>query len=65
MTNKIGQTAGEVWRLLEKNHQITLAQLKKKISGSPDLINQSLGWLAREGKVNIEEKGKSVKISLN
>ena len=64
MIGEIAQTAGQVWNLLNENGETTLAQLKKKVNGSTDLVTQGIGWLAREDKLNIEKKGNSLKISL-
>ncbi|MEL6821353.1 MAG: winged helix-turn-helix domain-containing protein [Calditrichota bacterium] len=64
MANLIGTTAGDVWRYLEENGETTLTTLKKKVEGGGDLVNQAVGWLARENKIEIIRKGRSVKIKL-
>lgn len=60
----IGAAAGEVWRLLSEKGQQTLAAVKKGSNASPDEVLMAVGWLAREGKLHFETKGRSVKISL-
>ncbi|MGH1366156.1 MAG: winged helix-turn-helix domain-containing protein [Calditrichia bacterium] len=64
MANLIGTTAGELWQYLEENGETTLATLKKKVSGGSDLVNQAIGWLARENKLEVIRKGRSVKVKL-
>ncbi len=64
MIQDIGETAGRLWHILNSNDTMSLAQLKKRIGGSSDLVNQAIGWLAREDKVKIEKKGNSIRISL-
>ncbi len=64
MIDEIGSTAGRIWDALGNNGGLSLAQLKRKIGGSPDLLNQAIGWLAREDKIAVEKKGNSVKLSL-
>ena len=64
MVGEISQTAGRIWHVLQENGETTLSQLKKKVDGSTDTINQSIGWLAREDKLNIEKKGNSLKLVL-
>ena len=48
MIYEIGETAGRVWQILNENGQTTLTQLKKKVNGSADLLNQAIGgWLVK------------------
>ena len=62
--NEIGETAGLVWTTLSKSGPMSLAQLVKKLGKPRDLVMQALGWLAREGKISIEEDGRRRIISL-
>jgi len=61
---EIGEAAGEVWRVLSEGGPMTMAKLVKAVGEQRDTVMQALGWLAREGKVNIEEEGRSRVISL-
>ena len=61
---EIGETAGAVWRLLDKNGPLTLAKLIKDADLPRDTIMQALGWLAREDKIDIEENGRTRTVSL-
>jgi hypothetical protein len=60
----IGTIAGGVWHTLEKNGPMSLAKLGKEIDAPRDIVMQAVGWLAREGKVEIEETGRGRFISL-
>lgn len=52
----IGENAGTIWRLLYGDHRKWTYQEIKETSGLPDReINAAIGWLAREGKIQIEE----------
>ena len=56
--NNIGNNAGVVWNALNANGKMTETKLKKETGlGSADFYT-ALGWLAREGKINVvvEEK---------
>lgn len=64
MINNIGETAGQVYQVLKKNGELTLARLKTVTKVTDFLLSASIGWLARENKVQINQKGKSVKVSL-
>jgi hypothetical protein len=61
---QVGETAGEVWHLLNQNGPQTLAQLKKKLNGGADLLNFAVGWLAREEKVDIVRESRTYRIHL-
>jgi hypothetical protein len=65
MNDKIGQAAGQIWQILAKSQEsVNLATLAKKADTSSQLTQLALGWLAREGKVKFEEKGKVLYVSL-
>ncbi len=64
LTEGIGETAGAIWRLLDNEGPVSVAQLVKKVGEPRDTVMQGLGWLAREGKVQIEEVGRKRTVSL-
>lgn len=61
---QIGETAGLVWHVLEKSGPMTLAKLAKELSAPRDVVMQAVGWLAREGKIEIQESKRKRTISL-
>jgi hypothetical protein len=60
----IGETAGVVWRVLSEKGPLSMARLVKAVGEPRDTVMQALGWLAREGKVWIEDEGRSRIVSL-
>lgn len=60
----VGETAGKVWQTLSTDGPLTLAELRKKISSSADLVPLAIGWLAREDKVNITPEKRTLRIQL-
>ena len=51
--NNIGNNAGVIWNVLNANGKMTETKLKKESGlGSADFYT-ALGWLAREGKINV------------
>lgn len=56
MINSIGENAGLVWNYLSENQESTLANLKKVLDLKGDTAALAVGWLAREGKVQIGKK---------
>ena len=61
---QIGKTAGQVWNILDKDGPTSLAKLAKQIDAPRDIVMQAVGWLAREGKVEIEETNRGRTVSL-
>jgi winged helix-turn-helix protein DUF2582 len=61
---QVGVTAGKVWHSLNDFGPQTVAQLKKKLNGSGELVGFALGWLAREDKIDISLEKKSFKVAL-
>jgi hypothetical protein len=61
---QVGETAGKIWNVLNDEGPQTIAQLKKKLNGSGELLSYALGWLAREDKVDITQEKKMVKVAL-
>ena len=59
-----GETAGLVWKILNENGSLSMAKLVKAVGGPRDVVMQALGWLAREGKIWIEEDGRTRVVSL-
>jgi len=64
LRTQVGDTAGKIWHALNEEGPQTLAQLKKKLNGSGELVGFALGWLAREDKVEISQDKKSFKVAL-
>jgi hypothetical protein len=60
----IGQTAGDIWRVLSERGGQSMAGLKKSVDAPEELILAALGWLAREDKLAFETNGRSVTVSL-
>jgi hypothetical protein len=63
-TEQVGVTAGKVWHILKDHGPQSLAQVKKKLNGSGELVGFALGWLAREDKVEISLEKKTFKVAL-
>ena len=57
--DQIGEIAGRVWHCLSENGPMSFAKLAKQIDAPRDVIMQAIGWLAREGKVEIEERNRA------
>jgi hypothetical protein len=64
MIIEIGIIAGDIWYYLDQHGSVTLSVLVKGIGKSRDNVLMSLGWLAREGHVLLEQLSDDYKVSL-
>lgn len=64
MMETIGQSAGQIWEYLSSNGEVSLAKMKKDLDFKGNFTELGLGWLAREGKVDISKRGTATKIKL-
>jgi DNA-binding transcriptional ArsR family regulator len=64
LKEKIGETAGTIWNILRERDEISISSLPRILNETPGTVNQSLGWLAREGKIEFREEGRKTLISL-
>ncbi len=60
----IGTVAGLVWQTLYDEQPISVAKLARTVEAPRDVVMQAVGWLAREGKVEIEETSRGRVIRL-
>jgi hypothetical protein len=60
----IGETAGIVWKALGAKGKVALTALPKLVDKDAALVQQAVGWLAREHKVAFETEGKAVYVKL-
>ena len=59
-----GSNAGIVWKTLNQNGPSKLSSLVKSTSLSREEIFGALGWLGREDKILVEQKGRTMVFSL-
>jgi hypothetical protein len=64
MITEIGIVAGDIWHYLDQHKTSTLSELVKGIDKNRNVVLMSLGWLAREGHVILEEVGSDYNITL-
>ena len=61
----IGETAGQVYKVLGANNgKVTLNDLTAKVRADTNIVQQAIGWLAREDKIELTRQGKRTYISL-
>lgn len=61
---QIGISAGNIWRILQKNGEVAISKLPKMLKESDSMACRALGWLAREDKTEYRIEGRSTFVSL-
>ena len=64
MKEEIGNLAGKIWQLLNEREEASVTQLSKILEEKSPIVNQALGWLAREDKVTYRTSGARTFVSL-
>jgi len=64
MKEKIGTSAGKIWRILQKSDEVAISKLPKMLKESDTITYQALGWLAREGKIEYRSESRMTFVSL-
>ncbi len=64
MGSQIGDIAGKVWVMLGEKGETDLARVPKALKVTTQTAYQAVGWLAREGKINQEERDGKTFIAL-
>ncbi|MDO5523332.1 MAG: winged helix-turn-helix domain-containing protein [Bacteroidia bacterium] len=52
----IGTNAGIIWNILNNNEKWDISQLMKKSGLTEAEVYTAVGWLARENKIEIEQR---------
>lgn len=64
MVDTIGETAGEIWELLNEEEQLTFSAIVGKTKRPQSMVYMGIGWLAREDKLIFTQTKRGVILSL-
>ena len=64
MFHAIGQTAGEIWKLLKEEGPMSPAAIVRRTKQPQAMVNMGIGWLAREDKVVFTKTKQGMSLSL-
>lgn len=62
--NDIEKVAWTIWHYLKTNNEATVPELAREISETEWTTSMGIGWLAREGKLDFEKRGRCTYIML-
>lgn len=55
----VGVSAGKIWASLNESGQASATKLAEATGLDRNDVQRAIGWLAREGKISVERKGKN------
>ena len=64
MSKSIGLIAGQLWQHLETHGPSTVAKVVKDSEIELKNIHRAIGWLAKEDKITVTQKGRTETIAL-
>jgi len=64
MFHTIGEAAGEIWQLLNKEEPLSLSAIAAKMKQPQTRVYMGIGWLAREDKLVFTEAKRGMTMSL-
>ncbi len=64
MKEKVIEIVGKTWQALGQRGESTAGDLAKALKEREDIVNQAIGWLAREDKISFANKQNKTLISL-
>jgi len=68
MNGRVGFAAGELWKVLKENDNLSLTKIKtslKKKSYTENETMMALGWLLREDKIDFNERKSGSRTTLS
>ena len=60
----VGDVAGKVWHYLHEYGRSSVTAVENGVGAPRAVVDMGLGWLAREGKVELAQEGRSIVIWL-
>jgi Winged helix-turn-helix domain (DUF2582) len=61
---EIGAAAGKIWTYLDKNGASSVTKITTETGLGKNDVQRGIGWLAKEGKLVVELKGRVETLSL-
>jgi predicted HTH transcriptional regulator len=61
---EIGGAAGKIWHYLDKNGPSSTTKITTETGIAKNDVQRGIGWLAKEGKLNVDVKGRVETLSL-
>ena len=64
MITEIGIVAGEIWQHLDQKGETMFSSMLSQVGRNKDVMLMSMGWLAREGHIILNQEKDDYKVRL-
>jgi len=64
MFHTIGETAGDIWRILKDKDNLSVSEVVRKVKQPQSVAYMGIGWLAREDKLVFTETNRGMSLSI-
>ena len=64
MFHTIGETAGEIWRILKDEDDLSVSAVVRRVRQPVSVAYMGIGWLAREDKLVFTKTKRGMSISI-
>jgi len=64
MFHTIGEAAGEIWRILKDENNLSVSAVVRRVRQPQAVAYMGIGWLAREDKLVFTETKRGMSISI-
>ena len=64
MMDEVVKAPGKIWAYLSEHGETSVYKLKKDLNLPDSMLYIGIGWLAKEGKLEIKREGGSLKVKL-
>lgn len=64
MFHTIGETAGEIWRILNAEGNMSVSAVVRRVRQPGPVAYMGIGWLAKEDKLVFTETKRGISISI-
>ena len=64
IANDVGEVAGKVWHFLDERGRSSLTAVAHGVDAFRVMVFMVVGWLAREGKVDLSQEGRVTVVCL-
>ncbi|OGF47730.1 MAG: hypothetical protein A2231_03400 [Candidatus Firestonebacteria bacterium RIFOXYA2_FULL_40_8] len=64
MMDEVLNAPGKIWSYLKEHGETSVYKIKKDLSLPDSMLYIGIGWLAKEGKLEISRNGGSLKVKL-
>ena len=64
MFHTIGETAGEIWRILKNEESLSVSAVVRRVKQPQSVAYMGIGWLTKEDKLVFTQSKAGITISL-